>query len=65
LLKKGTKSDSVKWLQWELVQAGFNISIDGIFGLKTETAVRSFQKLYNLKVDGIVGSATRSMLKVK
>lgn len=65
LLKKGMKSDSVKWLQWELVQAGFPIVIDGDFGLKTETAVKSFQKLYNLKIDGIVGSATRFMLKAK
>ena len=64
-LKKGMKSDSVKWLQWELVQAGFPIVIDGDFGLKTETAVESFQKLYNLKIDGIAGGATRSMLKAK
>jgi len=65
LLKKGMKSDSVKWLQWELVQAKFQIVIDGDFGPKTETAVKSFQKLYNLKVDGIVGGMTRSMLKAK
>ena len=65
LLKKGMKSDSVKWLQWELVQAGFNIAIDGDFGPATEKAVKSFQKLYNLKIDGIVGGMTRSMLKAK
>ena len=65
LLKKGMKSGSVKWVQWELVQAGFPITIDGDFGNATESAVEKFQALYNLKIDGIVGSATRSMLKAK
>lgn len=64
-LKSGMKSDSVKWLQWELKQAGFPIVIDGDFGNATKSAVEKFQSLYNLKVDGIVGGATRSMLKAK
>lgn len=32
--------------------------IDGIFGEKTEAAVRAFQKIFNLQTDGIVGQAT-------
>ena len=63
LLKKGMKSDSVKWLQYELNQAGYKLTIDGDFGSGTESAVKQFQKANKLTVDGIVGGATRSMLK--
>ena len=32
--------------------------IDGIFGSRTEAAVRRFQEIFNLAVDGVVGKAT-------
>ena len=32
--------------------------IDGIFGSKTEAAVRRFQEIFGLSVDGVVGQAT-------
>lgn len=32
--------------------------VDGIFGEKTEEAVRAFQEIFNLQPDGIVGQAT-------
>jgi len=34
------------------------LPVDGIFGEKTENAVREFQRVFNLTVDGIVGKAT-------
>lgn len=61
-LKKGTKGDGVKWIQYELVEAGYKIKIDGVFGVSTENAVKKFQKSCKIKADGIVGSATRSKL---
>lgn len=61
-LKKGDKNEGVKWLQWELVKAGYDIEIDGSFGPATDTAVKDFQKKYNLEVDGIVGTNTRKVL---
>jgi hypothetical protein len=59
----GKVRESVKWLQWELVEAGYDIEIDGQFGKKTDAALRDFQKSSKLVVDGICGSATRAALK--
>jgi len=59
LLKVGVKSNEVKALQEKLNSLGFNCGVaDGIFGPKTEAAVKAFQKAYGLAVDGIAGPAT-------
>ena len=65
LLKKGSKGDSVKLLQELLNKHGFNLTVDGDFGNKTETAVKSLQTRLNLTVDGIVGSKTFEALQAK
>ena len=65
LLKKGSKVDSVKLLQELLNKHGFNLTVDGDFGNKTEEAVKLFQKRLNLTVDGIVGSKTFEALQAK
>lgn len=63
-LKKGSKGDAVKVLQYFLdcISLFFEeipaIKIDGMFGTATENSVKSFQKRFNLEVDGIVGQAT-------
>lgn len=62
-VKKGDNGTSVKWLQYELVEAGFSISIDGDFGSKTYDALISFQKSSKLTVDGKCGPVTRAALK--
>lgn len=53
--------NDVKWLQWELWQAGYMdaAEIDGKFGSGTLAAVREYQTAHGLLVDGKVGPATR------
>jgi len=59
LLKIGSTGAAVKYLQTVLAKLGYNPGpIDGIFGPKTQTAVKSFQKAKGLVVDGIVGNNT-------
>lgn len=62
-LRKGDKGDEIKWLQWQLNRHGANLVIDGVFGSKTLSAVRAYQKAHSLTVDGIVGNITRNSLK--
>jgi Meckel syndrome type 1 protein len=40
------------------VQRALHISADGVFGVQTDAAVRSYQRSAGLEVDGIVGLAT-------
>jgi murein DD-endopeptidase MepM/ murein hydrolase activator NlpD len=40
------------------VQRALHITADGVFGVQTDTAVRSYQRSAGLEVDGIVGLAT-------
>lgn len=54
--------EDVRWLQWELREAGYQIQIDGKFGPGTELALRSFQATHGLTVDGKCGPATRKAL---
>lgn len=63
LIKRGMKGESVKWVQYELVRHGANITIDGCFGTKTLEAVLTFQQTHDLRVDGLVGQHTIAELK--
>lgn len=61
-IKNGAKGAEVKTLQEALNKSGFRLAVDGIFGAKTEVAVRDFQKSNELSVDGIAGPKTWSKL---
>lgn len=61
-IKRGSKGEFVTQLQRLLSQNGYELVIDGIFGSKTEAAVKDYQKKNNLTVDGIVGPKTWSSL---
>lgn len=58
------RGDDVAQLQKWLNMLGFNVGeIDGVFGIITEKAVRSFQKSTGIHGDGIVGPSTLEALK--
>ena len=61
-LRRGGQGDFVVWAQEHLRSAGDIIPIDGSFGAKTQSAVRSFQLAHGLSIDGIIGPATWSAL---
>ena len=62
LLKNGSKGEEVKQLQQALVNAGYNIKVDGIYGKQTEAAVKEYQQKNGLKVDGLAGKQTKGSL---
>ena len=61
-IRRGAKGDLVTQLQRFLAQDGSSLTIDGIFGQGTQSAVRAFQRKYGLDVDGIVGPQTWGQL---
>jgi peptidoglycan hydrolase-like protein with peptidoglycan-binding domain len=53
----------VKSLQFLLNgKAKQGLGVDGVFGRKTDTAVRNVQRFFDLSVDGIVGEQTWGVL---
>ena len=54
---------AVKKIQEMLQSLGYNITADGIFGLKTCAAVRDFQSKNQLTADGIIGPKTLAVLE--
>ena len=63
-LKRGDRGTAVWDLQQQLKRAGFDPGpIDGVFGAKTEAAVKAAQKAYGLVVDGIAGPKTYQALQ--
>ena len=59
-LKKGSKGDKVKALQYIL-----GLKADGIFGKDTEKAVKKYQEEYGLAADGVAGKKTFEMIVAK
>ena len=63
LIRKGDQQHPVKTLQYLLRARGHTVTVDGIFGPKTDAAVRGFQQalhqdIPSVTVDGIVGPVT-------
>ena len=64
-LRKGNSGDEVAELQAMLnAKYGYDLEVDGVFGAKTEAAVKAFQLAKGLTADGIVGPKTRAALGI-
>jgi peptidoglycan hydrolase-like protein with peptidoglycan-binding domain len=48
--------------QVRILQHALGVAVDGVFGSRTEAAVRAFQASHGLQVDGIVGPQTSAAL---
>ncbi|CAG0937544.1 hypothetical protein TFLX_06482 [Thermoflexales bacterium] len=56
-------SEYTRWVQSTLNQVlGLQLPIDGVLGIETRSAIRSFQQQQGLPPDGIVGPATEAAL---
>ena len=65
LSRYGSNGDEVKQIQKKLKDWGYYYgNIDGIYGSKTLSAVKSFQKKNGLKVDGIAGTQTLNAMGI-
>lgn len=64
VLQYGSRGDGVKRIQQLLMKAGITVNggADGIFGLATQRAVRTFQQAKGLAVTGQVDAATDAAL---
>lgn len=65
-LKKGDTGTQVKNLQKDfnyILAAG--LAVDGIFGTKTESVLKAFQKKCKIAIDGVYGKKTEAKLKAE
>ena len=63
ILKKGMSGDDVRELQEKLNKLGFNVTVDGKYGIKTFVAVCAFQEDHGIEVDGEAGPVTMSLFE--
>lgn len=61
-LRWGVRGDAVSQLQRALNDKGASLEVDGVFGKRTNAAVKDFQDGAGLVVDGVVGPKTRGAL---
>ncbi len=65
LSKRGSRGEEVRQIQTKLKRWGYYTgSVDGIYGSKTEEAVRYFQRKNGLTVDGIAGKKTLAAMGI-
>lgn len=63
--KRGSTGSVVSQIQTKLKQQGFYFAaVDGVYGSRTEAAVKKYQQRYGLKADGMAGPQTLSYLGI-
>lgn len=62
LLRRNCQGEDVRSLQAYLTGSGFAVDPDGVFGMRTENAVRQYQRSCGMTADGIVGIETRKRM---
>lgn len=62
-LRRRSTGKAVRELQDLLASAGYWVSSDGVFGPRTEAAVRDVQRAQSLDIDGVAGPKTMEALK--
>lgn len=63
LIRLGMRGEGVRQLQRALVERGYALEIDGLYGPKTRGAVEKFQRASQIRVDGLVGPETVGALR--
>ncbi len=63
LMKVGSRGEPVAELQEALVELGYPVDTDGIYGPGTAAAVKRFQQDRGLAADGIAGSRTQAAVR--
>lgn len=59
LSKIGSRGDEVRQIQSKLKSLGFfNGTVDGIYGVKTQSAVKRYQQSVGINADGVAGPKT-------
>ena len=66
VVKQGSRGEIVRQIQTKLRNWGYYTGgVDGVFGAKTTSAVKYFQRKNNLTQDGIVGQKTANAMGIK
>ena len=65
MLRRGMRGAEVKHWQRQLLAAGYPVACDGVFGARTEAALKRFQRASSILADGIVGPQTRKAMSLK
>jgi LysM repeat protein len=62
VLKRGMQGSDILSLQQALVEIGYDLALDGVFGSETESLIKDLQDALGLPSDGLVGKKTRENL---
>jgi len=61
-VRLNSRGNDARWVQYALNKKGAHLIVDGIFGVKSVDALKSFQFSHGLVADGICGEKTREKL---